>query len=228
MARHVGYADRGLEAVEDGAQPLVGSQQLRLRLAMVEIGAQDDGRDAERLGFLRRPLPLPHAIVEPEEAPESIIEEDRYRDEREDALRLEKGALGRGEIANRPGDDLAARQKLSPAADAGVFVRNRLKVRVVALRVDSGGAPFTALTGAQPPVFVGRVLEEVGAARAGGFAEPTQRVGDGCVERPRAADAVRHERDGLENLEVRMPCPWLQPLFGQAESLPMLWTAPTP
>ena len=100
----------------------------------------DQGVDLGRL-----PVPLFIALVVPDETPPLATDEDRYRQDRQDALRFEPDPLRRGELADGGVDDLAIREQRRPPGETGFLVGKVRCGREVDGRRDPGGDPLEHL-----------------------------------------------------------------------------------
>src|SRR5690606_21571565 len=92
-----------------------------------------------------RPFPLVPGLIETDEPPPLLAEEDRQHHERADALRLEQRALALREGVDVAQDRAAGTQDLPPAFHARRRVRCLPELRVLDLRRDARCGPLVAL-----------------------------------------------------------------------------------
>jgi len=129
-------------------EPLLG----RLALRDVDRRAEHAGGGAQAVEFRFAPAPRPAAIVETEEAPEDLLDEDRHHRQRADLLRFEDLALRLRQLGDRTVDGLTGRQQLDPTLHADLGGGHVLQHRVVDLWLDAVGRPLEHL--GHPTAFI--------------------------------------------------------------------------
>jgi len=191
--------------LEEHAEALLALLE-RLLGAVAHQGAANAGRHhGEQRRFAPRPDPLGFAILETDNAPEPVVDQDRHEQERFDAPFEHAFAHGGRSIGAGAGDGFPCPKKWIPIVVAEFLTRNVSKFAFLRFFRRGIPHPFKALAQhGDAGGLVGMMLHHVYAVGSGRFPQKGQCVIDGLAVGGGRQQSRRSAGDALQEAVMQM------------------------